>query len=787
MRSIGRALKRIGRLPSKHDSRPGEKEVAHPSEETMEINEDPPMSGALQLTDEQKHIIEHVDGRHARVLAVAGSGKTTTMAYRIIHLLENRGVRKNQIQVLMFNRLASEEFVDKLDQLGLGPSQQPRVNTFHSYAYRVTSLTRNVMWFGDYEELAILELRKAISSVTKTLKLSEEEVDLEEAKRAISLWKGSLIPPCRAGYTGPNGQVYVSIYREFEERRLHKNAITYEDFVPLAVSLIGRDDHTLLEHAGSLRYIIVDEYQDVNFGQECLIELLASQGADVMVVGDDDQTIYEWRGARSEYILREFKSTFDNKPHSDYSLTSSFRFGYRMAQASYNAITHNTNRNEKILLAHDPKLDSQITVFTNTSVNDKGVEPSEIKVLGRTFAQFNSFTTELLLKKVPFMVEGRAPFISSGECQVLLDYIIVASRLDEVPNETLTKSFLNIANKPSRYLGRADLRKMLQTGQNKKQSLRELLFDNTQDSTHNWRESQREKLEDFLFVLEEMACKIRTSPRPSAGELLEWIDGEVKLQDHYRSYYGEGEASLIRTENIGAFKRYARHTGLGWREFVAHVRNLDTTQGLEKDECLGLTTIHRCKGLEFEYVVIPDCQEGFMPVFAESEDPTYDKENPKGEPRLAEWIENERRLFYVGMTRARMGLLIGASDMPSEVQIQHGNRAQPNRVASRFLEECEIGPTLEIGKELVAAANCLEGHLLIEKCERYSAYHKIVGVVKEKYSDHFCDETKRKLANVHLSRAERPFEYKRRYSNSNQKKKSSKEQMSRKRKKWDHL
>jgi len=731
-------------------------------------------------TEEQRQVIQHPDGHHGRVLSVAGSGKTMTMAFRIEHLMKERRVTKRQIQVLMFNHLARNQFMEKLAQLGISRNRQPQVNTFHSYAYRVANLKPHKQWFGEYKELADLELKRSISSVLKQHEMSEEEIDFEDAARAIDLWKGALIPPDRAGYSGPNANIYVAIYQEFEERRTEENAITFDDFVPLAVNLLTSNENALSEHAEPLRHIIVDEYQDINLGQQRLIELLASRGADVMVVGDDDQTIYEWRGARSEYILREFMETFKNKSHVTYRLSRSFRFGYSIAQTSYNVVTHNTNRNEKVLLAHDPALDSRITVVGNRSgdanrhltteivslVKKEGVSPIDIRVLGRTFSQLNSLSTEFLVHRVPFKVVGGSFFLEANECQVLLDYIRVAVSLDQPPDEMMDRRFLNIANKPGRYLARRDLLRMLQVGRDNSQSLRDLLDAVLRDRTKFARGDQKQKLEDLTSVLEEVDQKIRAAPQIRAETLLEWIDKEIKLQQHYENYYGQGEPSLVRTQNIAALKAYARHTALNWMAFIAHVDNIDTTQGRPETSWIKMTTIHRTKGLEFDYVFIPDCQEGFLPVLSDSDDPTYDKEQPKREPKAAEWIENERRLFYVGITRARKGLYIGAPEVELTEQPPEKNaesRGKARAIASRFLEEMELHQTQQIANELQTAARHEEGHRLAGVCRHLAAYHQIVGTVKEKYADFFTDKVRNELAAVKLSAAERPFTYKQRY------------------------
>ena len=789
---------RKGRMPrptdSKTDSQKGEEHEMRIGR--FESSENPP-------TEEQLQVVHHPDGHHGRVLSVAGSGKTTTMAHRIKHLMRERGVRKHQIQVLMFNRLASDQFVKKLDELGIGRSHQPSVNTFHSYAWRVANINGYLQWIGEKEGLANLEIRKALSAVARRQELDENVLNLEEAERAISLWKGALTPHDRAGYSGLNAEEYIAIYREFEERRHEKNAITYDDFVPLAVALMEGDENKLAKHAGPLRYIIVDEYQDINLGQQRLVELLASRGADVMVVGDDDQTIYEWRGARSEYILREFSSRFSNKPHITYKLTRSFRFGYSIAQAGNNVISHNTNRAEKDLLAHDPKIDSRITVVTPddsggsastslkeevvTLVNFNGVEPSEIKVLGRTYAQFNSLSTEFMKEKIPFKVESNVPFFESGEAQALLNYIRVAAMLDEVPSNATEDSFLNIANKPSRYLSNADLKRMLRQGRNKNQSLGDLLYETTQDPTRFRSDSQRENLEEFLSVLEEIGRKTHQDPIHLAGTLLDWIDLEVGLQEHYENYHGEGVGSFVLSQNISALKSYAHYTSLDWRMFINHVDNFDTTQGQPENKWIRMTTIHKTKGLEFDYVVIPECKEGFMPVFAGNDDPTFDEEFPKSVPDAAEWIENERRLFYVGITRAKKGLFIGTSAIVSATQHEQNNSSQSDLTSSRFLEEWELGPTLEIAHELVLAARHKEGHRLVEKCRQYAAYHKIIKVVKEHYSLFFRDKVRRELVNLKLSNAERPFRYRRQYSSNTSNERGTEKDNDSDKKMWDWI
>ena len=748
----------------------------------------------MELTDEQIQIINHPDGSHGKVLSVAGSGKTTTMAYRIKHLIQERQVPKHQIQVLMFNRAARDQFVDTLakEEIGIPKNEQPQVNTFHSYSYRLINKHGFRQWFGDTEELAHIALLRAVEKVRRDMYLDDDDLGVYEADQAIGLWKSALIPPSRAGYAGNYSDAYVAVYKAFEEERLGKNAITFDDFVPLAINELQVNPSLRHSTSAKLKYIIVDEYQDINLGQQRLIECLASHGADLMVVGDDDQTIYEWRGARSDYILGEFDATFDNKPHITYKLTNSFRFGYIIAQSSYNVITHNTNRIEKQLLSRKPTEECHVSLIADTDiadgyanrslaeeilslVMDKGVCPSDIRVLGRTFAQLNSFETELMQRKIPFQVIGHKPFLLAGESQALLDYVRVASKLRNIPNDATRRQFINIANKPSRYLARRSMERMIDEGRREGMTLHELLHETLQDTSRFSNQRQRDRLEELTDVLEAISRELDSEEEPLAGPLLEQIDQELEFQQHYKNYYGEGETSLIRMDTIRTFIAYAHLTEMKWKDFIEHTEKADTSFGMPEDQWIKMTTVHRTKGLEFDYVIVPNCEEGYMPVVGSDNDPTYDTTNPRRTPKAAEWIENERRLFYVAATRAKKGLYIGAPALVSKSENSAtsgmsytGQQAavgqRESLKSSRFLEEMELDVTQEVATELVRALQGDQENKLMEVCRRYSGFHRIVGTIKGAYSLFFCRRDRTRLAQMSLSNAERPFEYKQEYA-----------------------
>jgi DNA helicase-2/ATP-dependent DNA helicase PcrA len=235
---------------------------------------------SITLTDEQLAVIHHPLGQHARVLAVAGSGKSYTMACRIQHLVQDCNIPPHAIQVLMFNRLARQQFRSYLDRTGLPDVLQPDVHTFHSFSYHVIREMLRIdvlpgltqFWTGEQEELIWLIARRAIESLERQKKIPPNTVGSEDALNAISLWKGALLPPQRAGsFASP----YLPlVYAEFERMRLEKSALTFDDFIPLVVDILENNTNARRRWCGPVEYLIVDEYQDVNRGQQCLLELL---------------------------------------------------------------------------------------------------------------------------------------------------------------------------------------------------------------------------------------------------------------------------------------------------------------------------------------------------------------------------------------------------------------------------------------------------------------------------------------------------------------------------------
>ena len=712
----------------------------------------------MQLTREQEMVVEHPLKHHAKVLAVAGAGKTSTLAYRVQHLITHEHIDPKHILILMFNRLAREQFETKLKEIGLDNEGIP-VSTLHSFAYRL--LPNDIdwsNWFGENQELAQINILKARNEACHMLGVAKEEIDLDMAATAISMWKCNLTLPQHAGFSGINSNVYCQIYNLFEKNRNQSNALTYDDFIPMAIDTLIYES----EKGPTLQALIVDEYQDVNYGQQRLLQLLAGHHADVMVVGDDDQTIYEWRGARSDYILGKFNDMFQAKPCITYRMTRSFRFGYTIAQGSFNTIRHNQKRLDKEVISHSPVLKDDITLITDkseeggsandqiareiiTMVTQDGVAPRDIRVLGRSYGQLNGLQTIFLLKRIPFKVLGRSPYLLTGECKVLMNYLRAAETLKLPITNATVPTLLHIANKPARYLSRSRLDKLLKTHKVKKHNLFEALT----DMAKQYRGEIRDNIDTLKMVLSDLAIRIKQDE--DIGTLLNFLEDNINLKGHYKDYYGEGENSSMRTESIKAFIKYANDSKMSFSQFQHHLDNLDSTQGKPESSWIKMQTVHTSKGLEFDHVIIPDCIEGFLPIKGNNQEPTYNKEGDEGPPEPSEWIENERRLFYVAVTRGRKQVIIGAPAM-------HFKKSTDSEAEtpSRFLEEMELYPVRQIAHALQ------EGNTesLVEACTDLKDQHHILGLLQGQYTNILPANVVENLAQLKLIEPAAVFKYK---------------------------
>ena len=711
------------------------------------------------LTEEQSQVIHHPVGVHARVMAVAGSGKTTTLAHRIIHLIQQGLATPDQIQVLMYNRSIRMDFSRRISQLSLPPHRQPRINTFHSYALAIitqTESTPHARWYDG--SIASLNLTRARRQACQDLQVEPEQIDIDLARDAIRAWKSELIPPARARWHGDDEletEALPRIYALFEERRLAENALTYDDFIPEAINIL-HNDPDLLQRCQQTRHLIVDEYQDIDQRQHTLIELIAQGGSDLMMVGDDDQTIYEWRGARANYILRDFEKTFTNKPQAIYRLTHSFRFGYTIAQAADNLIQHNQHRLAKSLIAHHIEQPSQIhcipalprhwldepdqaadpptaTIVTAIAQLMQQHSPRDIKVLARAWRPLLMLSMQLRLIQIPHQLEGYQDPLRDPVATLVRRYYEIIEHLDNTSNTSDDRTLRNVANRPFRRISGRDITDLTQHMRDQELTYRQALLSPEGQSLYS--------ITEDLFALEPLFTQRRAEPG-SAHLLLQTLDQQVNLSHFLQTDHGAEGAGPV---SLALLQVYAEYTNLAYDDFAREMSNSDTTLGQPPDRTLGLTTIHQAKGLEWDHVVIADCLEGSLPQHRANRNSVQDSAVGNRPPTHSTWLENERRLFYVALTRARQQVIIGLA-------------TDDDDTTSRFIEELDLEPTQQLAKAIVNLGQD-DPQALAMTARSWNNRHHILQQLQQSYAPLLPEEVADHLQQVQRSPRPKPAGY----------------------------
>lgn len=680
-------------------------------------------------TPEQLAIIAHPLKRHARVLAVAGSGKTTTIVLRVAYLIKEMGVDPRGIRVFAYNALARDELRARIALLLPEKGDQPRIDTFHSFAYRwiKQAISEGILpeptewWLDDETDRSRLLMHRAIHSLVQEGVVEDGVVDVDAVSAAITLWKSALIPAGSERAAHATSSDIPLVYARYEEMRQAAGAIGFDDFMPLLAQLAMQHPNYWRKVTAGLRILIVDEYQDVNRVQHQLVELLAGTAVDVMIVGDDDQTIYEWRGARPVYLLERFSDTLAHRQAIDYPLTQSFRFGPLLAQCAHNVIVRNQVRFAKDLVAADWYQHTHIVVHDDTSERAAIIDdvlcdqlvawiethpPQSMVVLGRTLGQLQALEMACLLRQVPYRVLGRGPLYQRREHVLLAEYMQTSMQYDTPLTDESAKRCLRIANTPVRGLQRDMLQQQFREALAHGWSLRQMLeaLRDRPETPH----VQREYISDFDAVLHQLQRLIHADA--SAYDALTLLVQQLRLDDHYMRAFGRGEAAAERITATRQLIAVVEHLRLAAGEFVTWLSGFDHRAGRSAESDMVLfTTVYRAKGLEYDHVMIPSLLEGFMPTQGNSPE-VFDRGDAQNLPLGSDAIEEERRLFYVAITRAKKLLSIGKPNPPAGL----GRDALPSATPSRFLFEMKLDATAHIFEyaqlEADALAEALQEH-----------------------------------------------------------------------------
>ncbi len=676
----------------------------------------------MHLTEEQENIIRHSAG-HARVSAVAGSGKTTAMISRVRHLLQ-QGVTPGNILVLMFNRSAKTVFTERLKRSLQGTNlHPPAVRTFHSLGLRLVESFSNRQHLPRFrlvteefqlEKLAREAMNKYAAAVDGDDSWTSKE-GIEGFLLFISRVKSDIASPQKVfAACGFEEQFsyYRDAYKVFESLRHSAQIRFYQDLIHEPVMAMKQHKELADWVADHIDHIIVDEYQDINEVQQQLLLHIAGQKAQVMVVGDVDQCIYEWRGAQPKYIVTRFTRDFPEA--TDYTLSYSFRYGHRLALAANHLIFNNRLRDRKLCLAWPENPDTRITCLPEKETHplittlqkwqkaDRRLD--QAAVLVRIYAQAVPVELALLEHNIPYRLVGSETVFSCPEIRALLGYLRLCqgSLQKEGAQGVGISAILAMLATPHLWLKKDRLTALahaLLQQPNDAQSLIEQYAD----------EAKSPYLASRTLNVADVWGKISRMPSTTkAHTVLSTLIEKTDLYDHFL-YASRPPVAENKIKTCQSFVRFARNAGSTVDDFLDKIEAL-AEKGSErgehlhnKEDSLLITSIHRAKGLEWPLVILPGLEEGIVPF-------RQDKKEQEVED-----IEDERRLFYVGMTRAQEELCL---TYPQDTRLERRKKAGDSRSpvstekghypASCFLYEANLHFSDCLGERIIRSEQSKE-------------------------------------------------------------------------------
>ncbi|KEY60454.1 DNA helicase Rep [Serratia sp. DD3] len=632
----------------------------------------------MRLNPSQQHAVEFVTGP-CLVLAGAGSGKTRVITNKIAHLIQQCGYQARQIVAVTFTNKAAREMKERVAHtMARKEARGLIISTFHTLGlevikreYAALGMKSNFSLFDDQDQLALLkELTEKWLENDKTL--------VAQLISTISNWKNDLVDPTQAmGLArSERDKLFAHCYGLYETHMKACNLLDFDDLILLPTLLLQRNQEVRERWQNRIRYLLVDEYQDTNTSQYQLVKLLVGNRARFTVVGDDDQSIYSWRGARpqnlvllkedfpqlqvikleqnyrsSERILKAANILIANNPHVfEKRLFSELGYGEELKVITANNEDHEAERVVGELIAHH--------FIKKTHYGDYAI-------LYRGNHQSRVFEKMLMQNRIPYKISGGTSFFSRPEIKDLLAYLRVLTNPDD------DSAFLRIVNTPKREIGPATLQKLGEWANQRNKSLFNASFDLGLGQHLTGR--GLESLQRFTHWMAEIAQRVEREPLMAVRDLLRGVDYESWLFETSPS----PKAAEMRMKNV--------NTLFGWMSEMLQGSELDEPMTLtqvvtrftlrdmmergEGDEDLDqvqLMTLHASKGLEFPYVFLVGMEEGLLPHQS-----SIDEDN----------IDEERRLAYVGITRAQKELFFTLC----RERRQYGELVRPE--PSRFLLE----------------------------------------------------------------------------------------------------
>ncbi|MFI3170942.1 MAG: DNA helicase PcrA [Eubacteriales bacterium] len=631
------------------------------------------------LNKEQKEAVLHTEGP-LLILAGAGSGKTRVLTHRIAYLIEEKNVNPWNVLAITFTNKAAGEMRERVDEIvGFG-SESIWVSTFHSTCVRI--LRRHIDQLGYDTNFTIYDSddqKTLMKDVCKTLQIDTKIHKERAILGAISSAKNEMITSAEyeMNVMGDFSKKKIAeAYKEYEKQLKANNALDFDDLLVKTVELFQHNQEILEYYQDRFRYIMVDEYQDTNTVQFKLISILASKYQNLCVVGDDDQSIYKFRGANIYNILN-FEKEFNNA--KIIKLEQNYRSTSTILDAANAVIRHNQGRKEKSLWTEngegnkikfkqfDSGYDEADYVARNIKESvENGGSYRDCAILYRTNAQSRIFEEKLVMLNIPYKIVGGVNFYSRREIKDLLAYL---KTVDNGKDDLAVRRIINV---PTRGIGLTSINRVQESAVERGVDFYEALL--TADMIPGIGRGLV-KLESFVAMIQHIKSLVDTM---SLSQLMQEI---IDLTGYVERLQEENDdESKARIENIEEFMskiiayeencEEERVTLSGFLEEVALVADIDSLE--EEVDYVVLMTLHSAKGLEFPNVYLAGMEDGMFPSYMciTSDDPTE--------------VEEERRLCYVGITRAREELTLTSARR----RMVRGEM-QYNKL-SRFLKEIPV-------------------------------------------------------------------------------------------------
>lgn len=629
------------------------------------------------LNDAQRAAVEHGDGP-LLVLAGAGSGKTRVLTTRIAHLVRERGVHPGSILAVTFTNKAAGEMRERIAGLLGDDPRHMWCGTFHSIGARIVrshaELVGRTRSYTIYDEDDYVAL---VRRLMERLNISTRDTSPQAVAAVISDAKNKLI--AESEFTNLARDAFskaaARVYGALEAALRQNNAATFDDLLTLPVAIFERHAEVLKLYRDRFQHILVDEYQDTNRAQYRLVALLGSVHGNVTVVGDDDQSIYGWRGADIRNIL-DFERDFPDA--ATVRLEVNYRSTPEILQLANAAIAPNSERLGKTLRASRPRgarpqllasLDERDEAdFITTEIEKRrygssAVPYRDVAVLYRTNAQSRPIEETLRRKNVPYRIVGAVRFYDRREIRDLLAYLkLIANPRDD-------EAFRRAIGVPRRGLGDTSLDALGAAATSAGKSLLEAAGDEA--LTTALRPAARTALADFARLIAQLAEKSRDA---SVDELLRALVSSIGYEALLRAEGPEGEERLENVESLiaGAAEFVVDEGGeVGLTPLDHYLQRTTLVAGIDildpNADAVTLMTLHNAKGLEFPTVFIAGLEEGLFPIMRARESPSE--------------LEEERRLFYVGITRAEETLIL------THARSRRRNGEQMGSLPSSFLND----------------------------------------------------------------------------------------------------